>query len=221
MNDILLGLLGLTFFWTLWNFFWKDYAIDSFREKLFSIRNEFFLMALHKESGLNFDSDVYQNFELLLNTTIRYGHRLSLLNGFIFKLINWLSFSTVKVETIFNYRFRNSIEELKNKNPSLHKEMTLLKAKYEMAVIKYFLSTSILFFILITSVSIVQIVKVFIVSVYKFFHSLYTRTLVNIVLYVLIKEILKTVVDEAKKEAMKTSSTILDDFEKQVEFRAA
>lgn len=50
------------------------YQLDNFRERMFALREEVFLFAL--EEGL-LESEAYKNFRIILNSLLRYGHRIS------------------------------------------------------------------------------------------------------------------------------------------------
>lgn len=65
----ILFLLGL-------HWLYKDYQVDNYRQRLFAIRDDFFSSAL--KGGVSFDSEAYGLVRLLLNSHIRFAHRLSI-----------------------------------------------------------------------------------------------------------------------------------------------
>ena len=64
----ILFLLGL-------HWLYKDYQVDKYRQRLFAIRDEFFIDSLR--GAIPFDSKAYGLVRLLINSHIRFAHRLS------------------------------------------------------------------------------------------------------------------------------------------------
>ncbi len=63
----------------LWFFvflLWKDYCMDAFRERIFTLRNELFLVAARGEIG--FDDPAYKMLRERLNVSLRYAHEYTL-----------------------------------------------------------------------------------------------------------------------------------------------
>lgn len=58
--------------------FWlyRDYRVDSFRQKMFLLRDGLFDEA--KKGNISFESDAYAMLRSTMNGTIRFGHKLSL-----------------------------------------------------------------------------------------------------------------------------------------------
>ncbi|MCZ8236808.1 MAG: hypothetical protein O9310_00100 [Leptospiraceae bacterium] len=105
MNEILLFTFSVFFLLVFWNYYWKRYVLDSFREELFSIRARLFDFALENK-GFSFSDELYITFELILNGTIRFGHNVSLLNALTFGLLNQLTFPGFKIESKLHQNFR-------------------------------------------------------------------------------------------------------------------
>jgi len=62
-------------FWGLAFWLYRDYRIDSTRQKLFTVRGELFDYAL--DAGLAFDHPAYALLRLRMNRLIRFGHRFT------------------------------------------------------------------------------------------------------------------------------------------------
>jgi hypothetical protein len=80
MNDaihILETCLSLALIWAFWNYGWKSFMLDHTRQRLFSIRDDLFDVALRGEGGLSFSSPVYGILRESLNSNIRFAHRVT------------------------------------------------------------------------------------------------------------------------------------------------
>jgi hypothetical protein len=66
------GVIGLSSWW-LW--LQADYLQDSFRQKVFTLRDELFDYAA--SGKVSFDDPAYRHLRLLMNRVIRYTHRIS------------------------------------------------------------------------------------------------------------------------------------------------
>jgi hypothetical protein len=74
-----LSLLGI---WLLYCWFYRDYRVDLFRQRLFKLRDSLFDYA---ESGqVSFDHPAYGMLRSTLNGFIRFGHRFGFLQILIF-----------------------------------------------------------------------------------------------------------------------------------------
>lgn len=65
---------------------YRDYAVASFRQGVFILRDELFDYATSGEIG--FDHAAYQLLRTTMNGFIRYGHRLSLTELLVFSILN-------------------------------------------------------------------------------------------------------------------------------------
>ena len=66
---------GLILLWVLVFWCWKSYRIDSFRQKLFALRDELFDFA---DSGaIAFDDPAYYRLRKTLNGMIRFAHQIT------------------------------------------------------------------------------------------------------------------------------------------------
>lgn len=80
MNDaihILETCLSFALLWAFWHYGWKSFMLDHTRQRLFSIRDQLFDLALRGEGGLSFDSPVYGTLRASLNSSIRFAHRVT------------------------------------------------------------------------------------------------------------------------------------------------
>jgi len=74
-------LLGL---WFLWFYGWQEYLVARFRDRLFSLRSELFVLAA--KGSLDFDGPVYCGLRFRLNALLRFAHRVSFLSLIIASL---------------------------------------------------------------------------------------------------------------------------------------
>ncbi len=141
---MILSIITLLFVFILWHFLWKDYALDKLREDLFTIRNELFDIGCNKNE-IHFNSRLFLTFERIINNTIRYGFKLSFMRAVIFSNIIKFKYPDYKIRSQIRIEFTNMMHNINDKN--LKTSMEQLKRKYEVSVIKYFLRTSVLFFL--------------------------------------------------------------------------
>src|SRR5437762_3023113 len=74
--------LSLLAIWLLYCWFYRDYRVDLFRQRLFKLRDSLFDYA---ESGqVSFDHPAYGMLRSTLNGFIRFGHRFGFLQILIF-----------------------------------------------------------------------------------------------------------------------------------------
>ncbi len=65
-------------------------AISTYRDRLFAIRRELFLLAAESKN-LPFDGDVYRGLEILINVNIRFAHQVSFIKMKLFGIV-WRRF---------------------------------------------------------------------------------------------------------------------------------
>jgi len=70
------SVLGLMLIWVFVFYFWKDYCLDTFREDVFTIRDDLFLYAA--DGNVSFDDPAYTLLRGRLNLSLRYAHELTL-----------------------------------------------------------------------------------------------------------------------------------------------
>lgn len=67
--------VGLFAFWFLYFFCWREHRIDSFRQRLFGVRDGLFDYAA--SGAIRFDDPAYVTLRDLSNGLIRFGHRMT------------------------------------------------------------------------------------------------------------------------------------------------
>lgn len=149
IGTIKLG-LSLILLWLFWHCAWKEYALDKFRQKLFSIRAELFDAALDGHTGLAFDSRVYGQFRLSINRLIRFGHFISFPSAVVFQLASMLPIrgNPYKSKIPHLSPFEIALEQVQHQG-----QKALLKRvhrKVQMAIAEYLLWTSPTFLVVIT-----------------------------------------------------------------------
>ena len=71
----------LILLWGFIFFLWKDYCLDDFRERVFTLRGELFLVAARGEIG--FDDPAYKMLRERMNMSLRYAHEFTLSRLFV------------------------------------------------------------------------------------------------------------------------------------------
>lgn len=71
--------------WVLCFLLWKEYRLDSLRERLFFLRQKLFNLAL--EGQISFDDPAYAYLRVRLNSMIRFGHRFTVARLVIISLL--------------------------------------------------------------------------------------------------------------------------------------
>lgn len=142
----IIGLLSLAFILTI--AFWpmRELRVDEFRQNVFAIRDELFLFVGRSES-MNYDHPAYGYLRTMLNGTIRYSHRFSLLH---FVVLAWwnqragllgINFKTFEAEwddalASLNDHDRFEIENFRNRL-TLEIARYLLLGSYTKVVVFY------------------------------------------------------------------------------------
>ena len=137
----LLGFISLFAIWLTWEFLHKRVAKDELRNELFKIRHELFMLAANKE--VSFDSRVYRSFEMRINGTIRFSHRISYFQTKIAMRNFRKKFPTLMIRTEFQEEY-NNIMQLKG-NKELKKKIKELKERLDKNILKYMCKTSLIF----------------------------------------------------------------------------
>jgi hypothetical protein len=78
----MISIIGIWYL-SLWLF--RDYNVDSFRQKIFGLRDELFDFAMN--DSVDFGSPAYGMLRAAMNGMIRFAHRMSLSNLIIFLLL--------------------------------------------------------------------------------------------------------------------------------------
>jgi hypothetical protein len=74
-ETIITSALGLFGLWVVVYYLWPDYRDDSYREDIFSVRDEMFLFAC--DNNIPFDHPAYTLLRTRMNLLIRHGHGLT------------------------------------------------------------------------------------------------------------------------------------------------
>lgn len=75
--EMLISCIGAGACWMLWFYFVKEYRVDAFRERLFSVRDRLFDFAASGQ--VSFDDPAYSELRALINGMLRFAHRVSFL----------------------------------------------------------------------------------------------------------------------------------------------
>lgn len=114
---ISIGILVVGLFWL-----YRDYKVDSFRQKMFELRDELFDDAM--KNGVAFDNDAYQVLRNTVNGFIQFAHRLNIFQFFSFVA---LAESRASKERRVSYtrRFDAGLEKLSDEQKDLMKQYRL------------------------------------------------------------------------------------------------
>lgn len=74
--EILVGAIGAAACWALWFFLYKEHRIAAFREEIFTLRDNLFLLAA--DGCVSFDHPAYVELRNRLNALCRFAHHVSL-----------------------------------------------------------------------------------------------------------------------------------------------
>ena len=134
------SLIGL---FALWFFCWRRYALDKFRQELFAVRDELFDVALrHREDGFSFDSPAYGTLRRQIHASIRFAHRVNMIQVLLFMFFRRLYFSDVNVPD----QNIDRGELLGNVDDSVQADIMTVLCQWDNAVISYLMRTSPLFY---------------------------------------------------------------------------
>lgn len=76
-------LLGILALYLLWHVGWRPYLLDSFRARLFTLRDRLFDLAA--DGHISFSDDLYVDLRKMLNGTLRFAHRLSVIDSLLLR----------------------------------------------------------------------------------------------------------------------------------------
>lgn len=105
---IIFSTLSLLLIWASIVWFWKDYFLDEFRQSMFKLRDELFLMAA--DGLIPFEHPAYGMQRLAINGTIRFAHRISLTQYIAFSLFVRGSMDALHVS--YQSRWNAALEDL-------------------------------------------------------------------------------------------------------------
>jgi hypothetical protein len=92
----------------LWFWLFADYRCDKFRQKMFALRDEMFDFVSKEDDG--FDLKAYRDLRELMNSLIRFAHRVS----FCELLLLSLRSPARRVPSDFSQRFEAGLREIKS-----------------------------------------------------------------------------------------------------------
>ncbi|MGI9558227.1 MAG: hypothetical protein ACR2NQ_00975 [Thermodesulfobacteriota bacterium] len=72
--NVLLLMVGFLFVWAIWSFGLRPMLVDSFRQRVFEIRDEMFYYAA--KSGVDFNHPAYGTLRTMMNGYIRFAHKI-------------------------------------------------------------------------------------------------------------------------------------------------
>lgn len=163
----LVGVLALYLFYTL---LWQRYCLDAFRSNLFELRYE--LIDLVASKKINYTDASYIFLRDLINSTIKNGHR--------YKFIKFLVASVVLLKNERFNRFSQKQQKEWKQSLAVHDEeirerLKEIKVDYHLIIVQYFLSASILFWLLLVLVTIPVLIAAVVTNVFSKLRKLIPR----------------------------------------------
>jgi hypothetical protein len=130
------AVLSLCGIYILWEFAWKPSLLDTYRSRLFEIRD--YLFNLGASGKISFDDPAYRSIELLINGLIRYAHRLT----FVSYIMTWRKKEYVD-PAHGSIRFSERLgAQLEKASPEVRDEINKLHQMVSSAVFAYLVATS-------------------------------------------------------------------------------
>lgn len=132
ISSVLHLTLSLAGVWILWSVLWRDLSIDIYRDSLFRVRDELFLMAA--DGKISFDHPAYGQLRLTINGSLRFAHTLSVLD-LVFLVAQFAFDRRHNTDDLakFSSRFAENIRDLP---PDVRKDLTDLRNRTHLLVIK-------------------------------------------------------------------------------------
>ena len=135
--NALFWLLAIIVFWFAYYWLYRDYALDSFRQKMFAVRDDLFDFAA--EGNISFDHPAYTILRTTMNGYVRFGHRLRLLDVLLF----WMLVPNKIIKKIEKQSFKKQYEEsIKDLDENTRKHIEHYRLKMTSIVISYSSRTS-------------------------------------------------------------------------------
>lgn len=151
---VLMGLAAWILFWKLC---WKRYALDKFRQDIFSTRNRLFELAHKDPDGFSFDHVVYNQLWDQMNGLIHFGYLMSpdfiVLNRLLLKL----KFDGRTGNAVLNEMGQIDIDSVTSREA--RKALFGLKRNMSLSIFRYLATTSPLFLVYVLSVCFLAIVQ--------------------------------------------------------------
>jgi hypothetical protein len=111
--NMIYSLISLLILWVIIFWLYKEYCTDSYRQKVFALRDKLFDDAV--ATKLPFDHKSYGLLRITMNGSIRYAHKLNL--GLL--LLALFSTNNSEDELIFRNKFEHAIKDLSENQKSL------------------------------------------------------------------------------------------------------
>jgi hypothetical protein len=125
----------------------KMQTISILRDNLFVVRNQYLFPLPRKHKGLKYESELYKMLELLINSTIQYAHKISFTRIGLFIVLNEIRIPGYTVQDDFRSSVESEIEGIRDHE--LKDEINDIIANLDAEIIRYFMKTSVLFWIFI------------------------------------------------------------------------
>lgn len=115
----------------------KKVSMNNFRDNLFNLRHELFLIPLNYD--LSYDDKLYRHYERLINNQIRFAHKLSYTNIYLFD--RFLKKKKIELKNKTDDNLNEYPDEIKNELAKIKNELTKI-------TIYYLIKTSPMFWII-------------------------------------------------------------------------
>lgn len=140
------GWISLLLLWILFFWLYRDYRLDLFRQRMFSLRDELFDLA---DSGeLSFNCKAYGMLRSLINGNIQFGHQLGFLELVFFCFVGKREKSKFSSAKRFEETWEVSCKEL---SPETARKLQHLRTRMHVLVFDQLIFTS--FTLMITTIA--------------------------------------------------------------------
>lgn len=121
MTTVIQSLVSLFGLWIVVYYLWRDYRNDSYRDDIFSVRDEMFMYAA--KENISFDNAAYTLLRGRMNALLRHGHDLTLTRLIILSTVyddRPAGDLYVKWETAVNQLQSKTAEQIKEFNTRIN-----------------------------------------------------------------------------------------------------
>lgn len=140
--------IGFSVVACLWHFGFRQLAIDTYRQELFEIRDRLFDLAA-KDKSFGFAHPAYGPLRMQFNGTIRFAHRMNMIQIVIFKTVRQIFGPRVSPIDL-----DGSLEDkLATVDCATQAEIVALRDQWTKATMRFFAKTSLLFYAVFFSVA--------------------------------------------------------------------
>jgi len=116
-------LVGLFSLWYAYFFLYREYTIESFRTKMFILRNELFDSAAN--GAISFEHPAYILLRNTMNGFIRFGHRVSL-----FELVMSYFFLKKNLRNTFSEKLKSALKDTTPESKQVFEDSTKKMVEY-------------------------------------------------------------------------------------------